>query len=222
MLNDVLPPLEETVFLDKDECCFQQDFVPAHEVKNKNCCKSMSQISSKRMTDPPLAQTLIHWIINYGWCWRNVPAPRGSKISTHWSGEGNSSGYDSWINRWLAQSFVVLCVSKRRSSKVGNTLGAEACGTSNEAASACCDALVFTANFGMHEQPQFISCTVWPEPSAVGASTVQVRSAVSMPRLASTHSHFLFRGKSYRSVARHTEAASFGARPVLAQVYSRL
>ncbi len=33
MLNDILPPLEETVFVDKDEYCFQQDSAPACEGK---------------------------------------------------------------------------------------------------------------------------------------------------------------------------------------------
>ncbi len=60
MLNDVLPPLKETVFTDEDECCFQQDFAPAHKVKkHKNGCKCMSQISLKQMTSPSPAQTSI-------------------------------------------------------------------------------------------------------------------------------------------------------------------
>ncbi len=50
--------------------------------KHKNCCKSISLI--KWMTDPPPAQTSIHWTINCVWCWRNVPTHRGTKILTHW------------------------------------------------------------------------------------------------------------------------------------------
>ncbi len=48
----------------------------------KNGYKSMSQISSKLMTCPLPAQTSIHWTINCGQCWRNVPTPRGTKILT--------------------------------------------------------------------------------------------------------------------------------------------
>ncbi len=33
MLNDVLPPLEENVFVDEDEWCFQQDSAPTGKVK---------------------------------------------------------------------------------------------------------------------------------------------------------------------------------------------
>ncbi len=33
MLNDVLPPLEESVFADDDGWCFQQDSGPTHKAK---------------------------------------------------------------------------------------------------------------------------------------------------------------------------------------------
>ncbi len=52
--------------------------------KRKNGCKSTFQISSKRMIDPPPAQTSIYCTINCGQCWRNAPAPGGPKILTHW------------------------------------------------------------------------------------------------------------------------------------------
>ncbi len=44
-LNDVLPPLEETVFVDVGEWCFQQDSAAlAHKAKKKckNACKNTS------------------------------------------------------------------------------------------------------------------------------------------------------------------------------------
>ncbi len=60
MLNDVLLSLEETVFIDEDEWCFQQDSAPAHKAKKcKNGCKSTSQISLKQITDSPPASTSI-------------------------------------------------------------------------------------------------------------------------------------------------------------------
>ncbi len=34
VLNDFLPPLEETVFRNEDESCFQQDSASAHKIKN--------------------------------------------------------------------------------------------------------------------------------------------------------------------------------------------
>ncbi len=34
LLNNVLPSLEETVFTDENEWCFQQDSAPAHKIKN--------------------------------------------------------------------------------------------------------------------------------------------------------------------------------------------
>ncbi len=120
VLNDVLPPLKETVFADKDELCSQQDSAPAYKAKNcKNGCKSTSQISSKWMTGPSLAQTPIHWTINCGQCWRNVSMPGGTQISTQWRlllwrRWRNSPGHNLGINRWLAQMFAALCASKRR------------------------------------------------------------------------------------------------------------
>ncbi len=82
---------------------------------------------------------------------------------------------------------------------------AEASYTSNEAASVCCNALVCTTNFDMCKQPRFGSCTARPEPLTVGpskwalakANAALVGSVVSMLHLASTHSHFSFRGKSH-------------------------
>ncbi len=53
MLNDVLPHLEEIVFVDEDKWCFQQDSVPTHKVKKK--CKydgKSMPVSLKRMTSP--------------------------------------------------------------------------------------------------------------------------------------------------------------------------
>ncbi len=87
-----------------------------------------------------------------------------------------------------------------------------------------------TANFGMHKQPQFGSCAAQPEPLDVGSSkwapaetsAAQIRSAVSMPYLLSTHSHFSFRCESHCGVTQHAKAASFGAQPALAKVYSQL
>ncbi len=52
--------------------------------KCKNGSKSASQILSKWMTGPPPDQNSVHWTINCGQCWRNVPAFWGTKISTHW------------------------------------------------------------------------------------------------------------------------------------------
>ncbi len=83
ILNDVLLPLEETVFADENEWCFQQDSAPTHKTKKmQNGCKSTAQISSKRVTGPPSAQTSIHWTTNCGRCWRNMFVPRGTKMST--------------------------------------------------------------------------------------------------------------------------------------------
>ncbi len=47
--------------------------------------------------------------------------------------------------------------------------------------------------------------------SMCSLSVAQVRSAVSMSRLASTRSNFSLRGKSHHGVAQHAKAALFGA-----------
>ncbi len=54
MLNDVLPLLEETVIVDKDEWCFQQDSALAHKAKKKckNGCQSTAQIFSNSDLNP--------------------------------------------------------------------------------------------------------------------------------------------------------------------------
>ncbi len=102
----------------------------------------------------------------------------------------------------------------------------EASHASNEVASVCRSALACsTANFGVRKQPRFVSCAARPEPSPISpskrapakTSTTQVGLAVSVLCIASTRSHFFFRGKSH-CVAAHRSCLVWGAACLSASV----
>ncbi len=114
VLNDVLPPPEKLYLQTKISSAFSRIL---HLLTKRVVARTHPKSYQSGL---PLALTSIHWTINFGWCWRNVSVPRGTKIWTHWRlrlqrwWEKFFPGHYSWISRWLAEMFAALCGSKRR------------------------------------------------------------------------------------------------------------